>query len=49
MGDDHMLAIGAAKRPLKATLFEALHPDSDAIGIPIEDFQTIESLVEEHE
>jgi hypothetical protein len=25
MGDDHMLAIGAAKRPLKATLFEALH------------------------
>jgi hypothetical protein len=49
MGDDHMLAIGASKRPLKAALFETLHPDSDAIGIPIEDFQTIESLIEEHE
>ena len=49
MGDDHMLAIGASKRPLEATLFETLHPDSDAIGIPIEDFQTIESLIEEHE
>lgn len=49
MGDDYVLAIGAAKRPLEATLFEALHPDSDAIGIPIEDFQTIESLVKEHE
>ena len=49
MGDDHVLAIGAAKRPLKATLFETLHPDSDTIGIPIEDFQTIESLVKEHE
>ena len=49
MGDDHMLAIGAAKRPLEATLFEALHPDSDAIGIPIENLDAIESLVEEHE
>jgi len=48
MGDDHMLAIGAAKRPLKATLFETLHPDSDTIGIPIEDLDAIESLVEEH-
>ena len=49
MGDDHMLAIGAAKRPLKATLFETLHPDSDTIGIPIENLDAIESLVEEHE
>ena len=48
MGDDHMLAIGASKRPLKAALFETLHPDSYAFGIPIEDFQAIESLVEEH-
>jgi hypothetical protein len=48
MGDDHMLAIGAAKRPLKATLFETLHPDGDAIGIPIEDLDPIESLIEEH-
>ncbi len=49
MGDDHMLAIGASKRPLEAALFETLHPDGDAISIPIKDFQTIESLVEEHE
>ncbi len=48
MGDDHVLAIGAAKRSLKATLFETLHPDSDTIGIPIEDLDSIESLVEEH-
>jgi hypothetical protein len=32
---------------LEAALFESLHPDGDAIGIPIEDFQTIESLIEE--
>ena len=49
MGDDHVLAIGAAKRPLKATLFETLHPYSDTIGIPIENLDAIESLVEEHE
>ena len=48
MSDDHMLAIGAAKRPLEAALFETLHPDGDAIGIPIEDLNTIESLIEEH-
>ena len=48
MGDDHMLAIGAPEWPLEAALFESLHPDGDAIGIPIEDFQTIESLIEEH-
>ncbi len=48
MGDDHMLAIGATKWPLEAALFESLHPDGDAICIPIEDFQTIESLIEEH-
>jgi hypothetical protein len=48
MGDDHMLAIGAAQRPLEVALFETRHPDGDAIGIPIEDFHTIESLIEEH-
>jgi hypothetical protein len=48
MGDDHMLAIGASKRPLEAALFETLRPYSDANGIPIEVFQAIESLVEEH-
>ena len=26
MGDDHMLTIGASKRPLEAALFESLHP-----------------------
>jgi len=49
MGDDHMLTIGAATRPLKATLFDTLHPDSNTIGIPIEDLDAIESLVEDHE
>ena len=48
MGDDHMLAIGAPEWPLEAALFESLHPDGDAIGIPIEDLNTIESLIEEH-
>jgi hypothetical protein len=43
-----MLAIGAPKWSLEAALFESLHPDGDAIGIPIEDLNTIESLVEEH-
>lgn len=48
MGDDHMLAISAPEWPLEAALFESLHPDRDAIGIPIEDLNTIESLIEEH-
>jgi len=48
VSDDHMLAIGAPKWPLEAALFESLHPDGDAIGIPIEDLDAIESLIEEH-
>lgn len=49
MGDDRMLAIGAPKWSLEAALFESLHPDGDAIGIPIEDLNAIKSLIEEHE
>jgi hypothetical protein len=48
MGGDQMRAIGASKQPLEAAVFETLHPDGDTIGIPIEDFHTIESPIEEH-
>lgn len=33
--DEDMLAVGAAHGALETTAFESLHPDRDAIGIPV--------------
>jgi hypothetical protein len=45
MSDDHMLAIGAPKWSLIATFFETLHPDGDAIGIPVKDLDAVAAAV----
>lgn len=44
-----MLAIGDAHGALKAPSLESLHPDRDAIGIPVQKLDTIAALIEEHE
>lgn len=49
VGDDHMLAIGTPKRSLVTAFFKAFHPDSDTIGVPIQDLDPVEAVVEEHE
>lgn len=44
-----MLAVGTAYGALEASSLESLHPDGNAVGIPVQELDAIASLVEEHE
>lgn len=43
--DDHMLAVGGPKWSLIASFFETLHPDGDAIDIPVKDLDTVGATI----
>jgi hypothetical protein len=45
----HMLAIRGARWALEAASLEALHPNGDAIGVPVQELDSIASMVQEHE
>jgi hypothetical protein len=44
-----MLSVDTSNRPLKATSLKTLHPNGDSIGIPIQELDPVEAMVQEHE
>lgn len=45
VSEGHMLAIVATKWLLIATLFDTLHPDGDAVDIPVKDLDTVAAAI----
>jgi hypothetical protein len=44
-----MLPIGTSNRALKAAFLQTLHPNSDSVGIPVQELDPIQAMVQEHE
>jgi hypothetical protein len=44
-----MLPIGASNWALKAASLQSLHPNSDSIGVPVQELDPIQAMVQEHE
>jgi hypothetical protein len=44
-----VLSIGTSNRALKAASLQSLHPNSDSVGIPVQELDPIQAMVQEHE